>query len=67
MNNLSDRNILIIILITILFVFALIFSVKSPERQLNESPLIWKNELSNNNNYKLMKFNLLDNKKSLIV
>ena len=56
MNNLSDRNILIIILFTIFFIFGLIFSVKSPERRLNNSPLIWKSEYSetlNNNIIKL--------------
>ena len=42
MNNLSDRNVIIIILITILFIFGLIFSVKSPERKVIDSPLIWK-------------------------
>ena len=47
MNNISDKFALIIILITILFVFALIFSVKSPERKLIESPIIWKDDFSN--------------------
>ena len=42
MNNLSDKNVIIIILITILFIFGLIFSVKSPERKVIDSPLIWK-------------------------
>jgi len=32
MNNISDKLAMTIILITILFVFGLIFSVKSPER-----------------------------------
>ncbi len=47
MNNISDKLVLIIILITILFVFALIFSVKSPERKLIDSPIIWKDDFSN--------------------
>ena len=47
MNNLSDRIVLTIILITVLFVFALIFSVKSPERKLIDSPIIWKDDFSN--------------------
>ena len=47
MNNISDKLIMIIILITILFVFGLIFSVKSPERKVIESPLMWKDDYSN--------------------
>jgi len=47
MNNISDKLVMIIILITILFVFGLIFSVKSPERKLIESPLMWKDDYSN--------------------
>ena len=47
MNNISDKLVLTIILVTILFVFGLIFSVKSPERKLINSPLIWRDEYSN--------------------
>ena len=47
MNNISDKFVLSIILITILFVFGLIFSVKSPERKLIDSPIIWKDDFSN--------------------
>ena len=47
MNNISDKLVMIIILITILFVFGLIFSVKSPERKAIESPMIWKDDYSN--------------------
>ena len=47
MNNISDKLVLIIILITILFVFGLIFSVKSPERKIIDSPIIWKDDYSN--------------------
>ena len=46
MNNISDKLVLIIIFGTILFVFALIFSVKSPERKVIDSPIIWKEEYS---------------------
>ncbi len=42
MNNISDKNVIIIILITIFFIFGLIFSIKSPERKVIDSPLIWK-------------------------
>jgi len=44
MNNISDKNVIIIILVTVLFIFALIFSVKSPERKVIDSPLIWKDD-----------------------
>ena len=47
MNNISDKLVMIIILITTLFVFGLIFSVKSPERKVIDSPIIWKDEYSN--------------------
>ena len=46
MNNISDKNALIILFATIIVVFALIFSVKSPERKVIESPLMWKEEFS---------------------
>ena len=47
MNNISDKLVLTIILITILFVFGLIFSVKSPERKVIDSPMMWKDDYSN--------------------
>ncbi len=47
MNNISDKLVVTIILITILFVFGLIFSVKSPERKIIDSPIIWKDDYSN--------------------
>ncbi len=52
MNNISDKNVIIIILVTILFIFALIFSVKSPERKVIDSPIIWKDNYTQsfNNN-----------------
>jgi len=47
MNNISDKLVMTIILITILFVFGLIFSVKSPERKVLDSPIMWKDDYSN--------------------
>ena len=47
MNNISDKTVITIILITILFVFGLIFSVKSPERKVIDSPIMWKDDYSN--------------------
>ena len=46
MNNISDKSVITIILITILFVFGLIFSVKSPERKIIDSPIMWKDDYS---------------------
>ena len=46
MNNISDKNLIIIIFGTIILVFALIFSVKSPERKVIESPIMWKEDFS---------------------
>ena len=56
MNNISDKLVITIILITVLFVFGLIFSVKSPERKVIDSPIIWKDDYSNisiSSSYKL--------------
>ena len=47
MNNISDKFVITLILITIIFVFGLIFSVKSPERKIIDSPIIWKDDFSN--------------------
>ena len=47
MNNISDKLVMTIILITTLFVFGLIFSVKSPERKVLDSPRMWKDDYSN--------------------
>ena len=60
MNNITDKNVLIILFGTIIVVFALIFSVKSPERKVIESPILWKEEFSNislfeNNSYEFKK------------
>ena len=57
MNNISDKLVLIIILITTLFVFGLIFSVKSPERKVIDSPIMWKDDYSNIKIYKSYKIN----------
>ena len=46
MNNFSDKNVIIVILVTIFVVFAFIFSVKSPERRIIESPILWKGDFS---------------------
>ena len=47
MNNISDKLVMTIIMITILVVFGLIFSVKSPERKVLDSPIMWKDDYSN--------------------
>jgi len=47
MNNISDKLVMTIILVTILIVFGLTFSVKSPERKVLDSPIMWKDEYSN--------------------
>tara|TARA_B100001248_G_scaffold210800_1_gene165014 strand:- start:387 stop:584 length:198 start_codon:yes stop_codon:yes gene_type:complete len=56
MKNISDKLVMTIILLTILFVFGLIFSVKSPERKVIDTPIIWKDDYSNisilNNSFK---------------
>ena len=58
MNNISDKLVMTIILITILIVFGLIFSVKSPERKVLDSPLMWKDDFSNIALFKSNKINL---------
>ena len=57
MNNISDKLVMTIILITILFVFGLIFSVKSPERKVLDSPILWKDDFSNISLLKINKLN----------
>ena len=57
MNNIPDKLVMTIILITILFVFGLIFSVKSPERKVIDSPIIWKDDYSNIAIFKNYKIN----------
>ena len=57
MNNISDKLVITIILITIFLVFSLIFSVKSPERKIIDSPIIWKDDYSNITFYRRKKIN----------
>ena len=57
MNNISDKLVIIIISITILFVFGLIFSVKSPERKVIDSPIMWKDDYSNIAVFRIHKIN----------
>ena len=57
MNNISDKLVMTIILLTILFVFGLIFSVKSPERKILDSPIMWKDDFSNISLFKSNKLN----------
>ena len=47
MNNISDENVILVLFLTVLVVFVLIFSVKSPERRVIESPIMWKEDFSN--------------------
>ena len=47
MNGISDKNVILIIFITIIFVFGLIFTVKSPERKVIDSPIMWKDDYIN--------------------
>ena len=61
MNNISDKLVLTIILITIVFVFGLIFTVKSPDRKVLESPIIWKDDYSNIAFFQRDKINLYEN------
>ena len=57
MNNISDKLVITIILITVLFVFGLIFSVKSPERKVLDSPIMWKDDFSNISLFRSNKIN----------
>ena len=47
MNNISDKNVILVIFGTVIVVFFLIFSVKSPEIKVIGSPIMWKEEFSN--------------------
>ena len=60
MNNISDKLVITIILITVLFVFGLIFSVKSPERKVIDSPILWKDDFSSTEILKSHKINFED-------
>ena len=61
MNNISDKLVMTIILITIFFVFGLIFSVKSPERKTIDSPIMWRDDYSNINFHRSYKKDLEEN------
>ena len=58
MNNISDKNVIIVILASILVVFALVFSVKSPERKVIDSPIMWKEDFSNIPIFEIEKFEI---------
>ena len=61
MNNISDKNVILVLLGTVIIVFVLIFSVKSPERKVIESPIMWKEDFSN---ISLFENDLVEMKKS---
>ncbi len=64
MNNISDKNVILVLFGTVIVVFVLIFSVKSPERKVIESPIMWKEEFSN---ISLFEKDLVDMKKSIFL
>ena len=49
MNNLSDKYVVIIFVVTVIFVFTLVFSVRSPEREIIDQPLMWREDFTNSN------------------
>lgn len=49
MNNLSDKYVVIIFVVTVIFVFILVFSVRSPEREIIDQPLMWREDFTNSN------------------
>ena len=64
MNNISDKNVILVLFGTVIVVFVLIFSVKSPERKIIESPIMWKEEFSN---IFLFENDLIEMKKSIFL
>ena len=64
MNNISDKNVILVLFGTVIVVFVLIFSVKSPERKVIESPIMWKEDFSN---ISLFENDLVDMKKSIFL
>ena len=64
MNNISDKNVILVLFGTVIVVFVLIFSVKSPERKVIESPIMWKEDFSN---ISLFENDLVEIKKSIIL
>jgi hypothetical protein len=57
MNNIPDKLVMTIILITVLFVFGLIFTVKSPERKVIDSPIMWKDDYANISTFRRYEIN----------
>ena len=55
MNDISDKNVILVIVFTIFIVFLLIFSVRSPEKKLIDSPIMWKDDFTNISNIKTIK------------
>ena len=66
MNNISDKFVMVIILFTILFVFGLVFSVKSPESKVINSPIIWKDDLTDISVFRENRLNYMENNTTLI-
>ena len=66
MKNISDKFVMVIILFTILFVFGLAFSVKSPESKVINSPIIWKDEFTNISVFRKNKLNYIGKNITLI-
>ena len=66
MNNISDKFVMVIILFTILFVFGLVFSVKSPESKVINSPIIWKDDFTNISLFRKNKLNYFGKNITLI-
>ena len=64
MINISDKNVILVLFGTVIVVFVLIFSVKSPERKVIESPIMWKEEFSN---ISLFENDLVDMEKSIFL
>ena len=64
MNNISDKNVILVLFGTVIVVFVLIFSVKSPERKVIESPIMWKEEFSN---ISLFENDLVEMRKSIFL
>ena len=64
MNNISDKNVILVLFGTVIVVFVLIFSVKSLERKVIESPIMWKEEFSN---ISLFENDLVEMKKSIFL
>ena len=62
MNNISDKLVITIVLVTVLFVFGLIFSVKSPERKVIDSPIMWRDDFTNITIFKKSKINTESNR-----